>query len=339
MKKLISILLALVLVLGLAACGAANNESSTPSKTDKGETVTKLDVDCNVYGIKGPTGVGMVSLMKKAEDGNANLNYKFNMVGANEEIIAKIANKEADIAAVATNLASTLYAKTNGGISVLAINTLGVLCVVTKGVEINSIADLKGKTVYTTGQGANPEYITKYILEKNGLTVGTDVTLEFKAEPTELVAQVVSNENAIVIAPQPVATSITVKDKNAKIALDMNDEWEKVSNTKLVMGCVIARNDYIKENPEAVKVFLKEYEESITAVNNDVDTAATLCESYGIVSPAAIAKKAIPYCNIVYRDGEDLKTDLSAYLQFLFEKAPASVGGALPKADFYYDAK
>lgn len=324
MKKLLSVLLVLILALGVTACA---------------KVPEKLDTKVNVYGINGPTGIGLVSLMKKADDGNGNLKYNFNLVGDNTEVVAKISNKEADIAAVATNVASTLYKKTDGNIVVLAANTLGVLSVVTKGEEISSIADLKDKTIYSTGQGANPEFIITQVLEKNGLKIGEDVKVEFTAQPQELVAKVAGNEKAIVIAPQPVATMITLKDTAAKIVIDLNDEWEKISDTQLTMGCIIARKDFAEANPDAIKIFLKEYKESVEAVNADIEATAKLCEEYKIVSPAAAAKKAIPYCNIVYQDGEELKTNLSAYLSFLFNKAPATIGGALPQDDFYYNAK
>ena len=326
------------MLFSLAACGTAKTESSAPQDTNNTEAITKLDVNCNVYALKGPTGVGMVSLMNKAKNNEAGLNYNFNLVGDNTEIIAKITSGEANIAAVATNVASTLYNKTNGGISVLAINTLGVLTLVAKGEEITSIADLKGKTVYSTGQGANPEYILNYVLEKNGLKAGEDVTVEFVSQPQELVAKVTTNEKAIAVAPQPVATNITIKDTAAKIVLDMNDEWAKVSDTDLVMGCIIARNDFIEQNPKAVELFLKEYEASIKAVNDDTAAAAQLCQEYEIVTPAPVAQKAIPYCHIVYQDGKELKTNLSAYLKFLFDCNPQSVGGTLPADSFYYGA-
>lgn len=335
MKKIISLLLTLVLVLGLTACGAAKTDSSVPTEP----SVNLKEIACNVFAIKGPTGIGLVNLMKNVDDGKGALDYKINLVGSNEEIVAKFASTEADIAAVATNMAAMLNKTTANGVTVLAVNTLGVLSLVSKGEEITSIADLKGKTIYSTGQGANPEYIANHILEENGLKVGTDVTLEFVTEPTELVAKVVSNEKAIVIAPQPVATAITVKDQNAKIVFDINDEWNKVSDTELVMGCVIVRNEYLSDYPEAVEQFLKDYEASIKEVNSNVDGAAALCESYGIVTPAAVAKKAIPYCNIVFQSGKEMKENLSAYLKFLFDRNPRSVGGVLPEDNFYYEAK
>ncbi len=328
MKKIISILLTLLLLFGLTACADAQNESSTPENT--------APVKCTVYGISGPTGIGLVNLMENSANGETKLDYDIKLAADNQEIIAKVSNKEADIAAVATNVASTLYNKTNGDITVLAVNTEGVLAVVAKGDTIKSLKDLKGKTVYTTGQGANPEYIITHCLKENGLTVGTDVNLQFVAQPQELVAKA-TMENQIVIAPQPVATMITVKDTAAKIVIDMNDEWKKVSDTDLVMGCVIANNDFIKANPEAVKTFLKEYKASIEKVNSDIDNAAALCEKYGIVSPAPAAKKAIPYCHIVFQSGKTLKTNLSAYLEFLFSSNPQSIGGKLPNDAFYYN--
>lgn len=340
MKKVISLLLAAALLFALSACGkeTSKDESSAPAATVS-EEYKKLDIKCNIFGLNGPTGMGLAPLMKKAEEKTGLLDYSISNVGSNDEIVAKLTNGEADIAAVATNLASTLYQKTNGGIKVLAVNTLGVLTLVSKGEEVASVADLKGKTVYSTGKGANPEYIINYILEKNGLKAGEDVTLEFVDQPTELVTKFVTGEKVIAIAPQPVATTITVKDTAAKAVLDLNAEWEKVSDTKLVMGCIVARSEYADKNPDAIKAFMKDYEDSVKAVNSDPDTAAELCANYGIVAAAPIAKKALPYCNIVFESGKEMKTDLSAYLGFLYEKNPASVGGKLPEDAFYYNAK
>ncbi|MBQ3816778.1 MAG: ABC transporter substrate-binding protein [Clostridia bacterium] len=335
MKKIISLVMAIALILSFAGCtGKVEDSSSLNSEVT--EKIEKLDVNCNVYGISGPTGIGLAYLREKAENNEGLLNYTVTNASANDEIVAKLVNGEADIAAVATNLAATLYKKTNGGIKVLAVNTLGVLSIVTKGEEVNSIADLKDKKVYSTGKGANPEYILNYLLAENGLKAGVDVEVEFVAQPEELITKAVSNEKAIIFAPQPVATAITVKDQNAKIALDINDEWDKVSDTKLVMGCIVARKAYIDENPDAVKAFLKDYNESIEFVNKNVDDAAELCAKYGIVAAAPIAKKAIPHCNIVFEDGKELKKDLSAYLEFLYGANPASVGGELPDDGFYY---
>ena len=335
MKKLISILLTLLLVLSFAGCGA-NNTDSTPSTPSSPE---KLDTKVNIYGIAGPTGVGLANLMEKAEKGEGNLKYNIALAANNDEIVAKIKNGEADIAAVATNLASTLYNATNGGVQVLAINTLGVLNVVTKGYEVDSIDDLKGLTIYSTGQGANPEYIINDILKNNNLEVGKDVKVEFVAQPQELVVKMKTNEKAVVVAPQPVATNITNNVEGAKIVIDLNDEWDKYHDEALTMGAIIVRKEFAEKNPDAIKIFLKEYKESIEKTNSDIDGTAALCEKYKIIAPAAVAKKAIPHCNVVYQDSTVMKTNLSAYLNFLFGLNPKSVGGKLPAEDFYFGVK
>lgn len=330
MKKILTLLLTLMLTLGLTACGETDNNSSVASETPE-------LVKANIFVLSGPTGIGAANLKDKADNGKTEGDYNVTVVAQPDEIVAKISNKEADIAAIATNLAAKLYNKTEGNITVLAVNTLGVLNVVTpKGVEITSLNDLKGKKVYTTGQGSNPEYIINYLLEKNGIK--DDVTLEFKAEGTELLSVWATDPNAIIISPQPVATTLTIQNEGAKIAIDLTKEWEKVDNkSALMMGCVVVRNEFLKDNKATVDKFLEEYKASIEAANNDIDTTATLCETYGIIPKAPIAKKAIPNCNLTFVSGSEMKTKLSGYLQVLFDADKTAVGGKLPADGFYYE--
>lgn len=326
MKKIVSLLLALALVFVMAACGE-KEPSETPATT----------VKANVFMISGPTGIGAVNLMSADENGTAQGDYEFTVVTTPTEIVSKISNKEADIAAVATNMAATIYNKTDGGVTVLAVNTLGVLNVLTNGTEVATLADLKGKTVYTTGQGANPEYVIDYLLEKNGLNPETDVDLQFKAEGTELVTVWATDPTAVIIAPQPVASSILAKYEGSKLAIDLTDEWDKVGDdSALMMGCIIVRNEFLEQNKATVDLFLEEYEASINKTTEDVEGTAALCEKYGIVAKAAVAKKAIPDCNICFVTGSEMKTKLSGYLSVLFAAEKTSVGGKLPADDFYY---
>lgn len=332
MKKIFSLILALVLVLSLAACGGnANTESSAPdSSVSYKET--------NVYVLSGPTGIGAANLKELADKEETTGDYNITVVAQPDEVVAKISKGEADIAAIATNLAAKLYNKTNGGISILAVNTLGVLNVVTPdGVEVQSLADLKGKKVYATGQGSNPEYVINYLFEKNNIDKEKDLTLEYKAEGTELLSVWATDPKAVIIAPQPVATTLTVQHQGSKIAIDLTDEWDKVStDSALMMGCIVVRNEFLKDNKATVDKFLEEYKASIEKANNDIDATATLCETYGIVAKAAIAKKAIPNCNLCFIKGEDMKTKLSGYLKVLFDADKTAVGGKLPEDNFYY---
>ncbi|MBE6641503.1 MAG: ABC transporter substrate-binding protein [Ruminococcaceae bacterium] len=339
MKRLLSILLAVVFVFALASCNPAPQTGDTTAPQTE-ETPIPQTGEMDVYVLAGPTGIGAVNLWAKAEAGETQNTYNFNLVAANDEILAAISKGEADIAAVATNLASTLYNKTEGKVTVLAVNTLGVLSILTKDTELNSIADLKGKTLYTPGQGANPEYILRYVLEGNGIDPDKDLTVKFVGDGSELPAIWAKEPDAVIMAPQPVATSILMKYTDAKTAFDMTAEWEKISGAQnLMMGCVIVRNEYLAENSGAVNTFLKEYEESVNAAKADAAATGALCEKYGIIPKAAIATKAIPSCGLSYVDGADMKAGLSAYLDIMFKANPKSVGGALPADDFYYAGK
>lgn len=333
-KSLVSLLLALTLALSLNACGTqANTEPEQPDDTP-------APAEVNLYVLSGPTGIGAMNLWAAADAGETQNTYHITMPGANDEVVAAISNGDADIAAVATNLAATLYNKTSGGVTVLAVNTLGVLSLLGNGQEIASIADLAGKTIYAPGQGANPEYILRYVLTGNGLDPDKDVTIQFVGEGSELLTVWQTDPEAVIMAPQPVATSILMQNENAVTLFNMTDEWDKVSggDSTLMMGCVIVRNEFLQENPGAVALFLQEYAASIEKAQSDVEGTAALCEQYGLIPKAALAKAAIPSCGLTFVTGAEMKSALSGYLQVMFDADPKSVGGAMPGDDFYYGA-
>lgn len=333
-RSLVSLLLALTLVLSLTACGTqANTEPEQPDDTP-------APAEVNLYVLSGPTGIGAMNLWAAADAGETQNTYHITMPGANDEVVAAISNGDADIAAVATNLAATLYNKTNGGVTVLAVNTLGVLSLLGSGQEIASIADLAGKTIYAPGQGANPEYILRYVLTGNGLDPDKDVTIRFVGEGSELLTVWQTDPEAVIMAPQPVVTSILMQNENARTLFNMTDEWDKVSggDSTLMMGCVIVRNAFLQENPGAVELFLQEYAASIEKAQSDVEGTAALCEQYGLIPKAVLAQKAIPSCGLTFVTGAEMKSALSGYLQVMFDADPKSVGGAMPGDDFYYGA-
>ncbi len=327
MKKLIALILSLAFVFCLAACESQNPVPQTPD--------TSLEaVETRILALKGPTGIGMAKLMESADT----YNYTFTVASKPDEAVAAISGGKADIAAIPTNLAATLYTKTEKGIKMIAINTLGSLYILEQGNTINSIADLRGKTLYATGQGANPEYVLNYLLAKNGLTVGTDVIIEYKSEHSELAALMASGECVLGMLPEPNVSSALSQNSELRIALNLNEEWNKVADegSRLTMGCVIVRNEFMEQNPEAVSEFLTRLESSILFANENPVDAGTLCEKHGIVPKAALATKAIPNCNLILTKGADMKPAIEGYFNVLFSANPQSVGGAVPDDGFYY---
>lgn len=344
MKKILSILLAAVMVFSLSACAGGNGTSSASSSEPESSSAVSSEEpessqapmeDVSVYTLQGPTGMGMVQLMENAADGTAQNNYTFTLCGAPTDIVAAIANGDADIAAAPVNVASTLYNKTSGNVQVLGVNTLGVLYILSKE-KLNSLEDLKGKTIYSAGQGATPEYILNKVLSENGIDPDSDVDIQYLSEHSEVVAQAAAGKADIVVLPEPNVTALLSKDLGFSIAFDMTEEWGKVCDADLAMGCVIARKDFVEEHPEAVAAFMQEYAQSVDFVNEDEAAPEAIAEQ-GIVPSAEIAKAAIPNCNIVLITGDEMKAIMQENLQVLFDANPASVGGALPSEDFYYE--
>lgn len=342
MKKLCSWLLVMVLfAAALTGCGAqSSNDSSKKEDATKQEETAK-PVDVNIAALKGPTAMGMVKFMDDADNGKLDdENYKFQIAASADEVTPKLVQGDIDIAAVPANLASVLYNNTKGKVQVLAINTLGVLYIVENGDTIQSAADLKGKTIYASGKGSTPEYALNYILKENGIDPASDVTIEWKSEHSECVAALASDPSGIAMLPQPFVTTAQTKNPNIRVALDLTEEWDKIQENQeeksaLLTGVVVARSEFVKENPEAVRNFLDHYKESVDYVNDNTDDAAKLVGKYEIVTEE-VAKKALPECNIVCITGDEMKEQLSGYLKVLLDANAESIGGALPEDDFYY---
>ena len=336
MKKLLAILLTLTLIFALAGCGGNDTTSSAP---DTQSEPTYTAVDMSVAYMTGPTGIGMAKLNADSDAKLTANNYTFTVASAATDIVPKFIKGEINIASVPTNVAATLYnnEKISGKVRMLAVNTNGVLSILEKGDTIKNVADLKGKTIYSTGKGQNPEYILNYILTENGIDPANDVTINFVSSE-DLVAKLISGEAEVAMAPEPAATTVMVKNTELRRALSINDEWSKVSDTELMMGCVIALDSYVEANPKAVEKFLSEYEASIKFATENIDQTAAFCETYKITASAAIAKKAIPTCNLCYVTGNDMKNNVNGYYNVLFNADPTSIGGKLPADDLYYNA-
>lgn len=322
------LILGIVLVLlcaNLCGCGASKEAP---------ETATTV----RVGSMKGPTSMGLLFLMEKASQGECENNYEFQMATAADELLPLMVKGELDIALVPANVASILYQKTEGGVSVINVNTLGVLYMVSGDTAVASMEDLKGRTVYLTGKGTTPDYVLRYLLAQNGLAE-EDCVLEYKSEATEVAALLAEDPTAIGLLPQPFVTAACAQNEALDVVLDMNAEWNRVQTEdgcSMVTGVTVVRNEFLKENPEAVTQFVADHKQSAADINGDAETGAVYAVEKGIIAKEPIAQKAIPKCNIICIVGEDMKKALEGYLAVLYEQSPEAVGGALPAEEFYY---
>lgn len=341
MKKIIALTLALVLALSLAACGQQGETAETTAPvvetTAVPETVPATEgtpaAPVNIMVLNGTTGFGMANLMDAAANGEASQDYTFTVETDASNVVAGLVNGSVDIAALPTNAAATVYNKTQGGVQILALNTRGVLYLLTDGsVTVESMADLEGQTVYAPAQ--NPSFIFQHLVQANGLE---NVTIDNTyAQPADLNSAVAAGEVSLAVLPEPMVTVARSKNPELVVALDLTDEWDKVSPAgSLVQGCVVVRKEFVEENPGVVAKFLEEYGASIEALTADVEGTAAKIEANGIFTKAAVAAKAIPNCNVCFITGTEMQEAMASFLEIMFEVAPASIGGSIPGEDFY----
>lgn len=332
--KQFAIISVIMLLCGIfAGCGSQKDAGEAQQMEETGQGSETI----RVGSLKGPTSMGLLSLMKKAKEGGTENSYEFHMAAGADELLPLMVKGELDIALIPANAAAILYEKTEGQIAVLDINTLGVLYMVTGDTSIRDISDLKGKTVYLTGKGTTPDYVLHYILAGNGMEEA-EYTLEYKSEATEVAALLAKDPAAVGLLPQPFATAACAQNEKLKTVLDLNEEWKRLQGeggSRLVTGVTVVRKQFLEKQEEAVKNFLKEHEESTKAINDEPEEGARLAVEAGIVAKEEIAVKAIPACNITCISGEEMKEALSGYLKVLYEASPDSVGGTLPEDDFY----
>lgn len=362
-KTLVLALTLGLLCSGLAGCGQARNsgsaaESLVTESTQTESTVADVTAESTVASaeetsqntdgtvvrvasLKGPTSLGLLFLMDKAEKGETSNAYEFQMATGADEILPLMVKGDLDIALIPANVASILYHKTQGGVEVIDINTLGVLYMVSGEDGLTDFTDLKGKTIYLTGKGTTPDYVLQYLLTANGMSVD-DVTLEYKSEATEVAAVLAEDPTAIGLLPQPFVTAACMQNDALKVIFDLNEEWNKVqgaSGSSMVTGVTVVRKEFLAEHEDAVKSFMEEHKASAEAINADPATGAALAVEAQIVAKEPIAQQAIPGCNITYMDKADMKQALSGYLDVLFHQDSLAIGGGLPESDFYYDAE
>ena len=348
-KSIPALLLLLALLAGLlAGCTQQAAQSSqaqpvvtgspapapSPSPAPDGGAAERPQVRMAM--LSGPTGMGAAKLMADNDAGTALNDYTVELAAQPTEIQSKLVNGDLDIAALPTNVAAALYNKTQGGVQLLALNTLGVLYILENGDTVQGLADLRGRTIYATGQGANPEYVLNYLLEKNGLDPASDVTIEWRSTGDEVSALMASGEAELAMLPVPAATAVLKQNSQVRAAIDLNDAWEAAGAAgTFTMGCVVVRTEFAQENPQAVENFLTEYAASIDYVLNNQEEAAALIAQYGITPSQPIALAAIPQANLVCVTGLDM-LDIQSYYEVLFQADPKSIGGSIPDSAFYY---
>ena len=348
--------LVLLLALALVGCGnqsQTNNENTeieqkedTSSKSEDSNEVKEEKVeddnqedakhyDVNLSMLAGPTSVGAINMVEESKNGESNFTINESVDGAPDALVPKLVSGEADLAIIPANLAATLYNKTEGKVKVLATNSLGVLYVVTKGdVEINSIEDLAnyGEEILASGKGATPEIAINKILEANGYS-SDNLNINYLAQANEAAQKLIAGEAKVAILPEPMVSSVLIKAEDAKVAIDLNELYEKAAGYPLISSVLVGRSEYL--DTIDVEKLLETFKDSIEKAKANPEETAALLEKYDIM-PAPVAKKAIPNLALEYINGDRLKEMMAKHLEDLNNTNPQLIGGSIPEDDFYF---
>jgi len=324
-------LLKKTMILGLIFALTFTMFTGCSKEEDVPDSVTEV---INIAALNGPTGMATAQLTDM-EDKYAITTYQ-----APTDITAKVVSGEVDVAAVPSNLAAVLYNKTEGEIVAVSPIVLGMLHILGNNTDIESVENLKGKTIVASGQGGTPEYVLQKILEDNGLKIYEDVNVQWLANHSEVNTKLLSEEGTIAMVPEPfVSTALSAGKDSVKDLFDLNELWEDATGEELPMGVLIARKSFVEERGDDLKVLLSDLEKSVDYINEASDEAVALIVEKGFIGKAEIAKKAIPNCHIVLYAGDDAEKGASMLKTFnetLFEMNPASIGGKLPDEELYY---
>jgi NitT/TauT family transport system substrate-binding protein len=335
MKKLLALLLVIALAIPFAACSSASDgATATTSKENESAPTQNTSTPIRIAVLNGTTGFGIAPLVSDLKNNKCDFKANVDFYADATLVAPLLINGSVDIAAVPTNLAATVYNKTQGKIEVLAVNTLGVLYLLENGETVNSLADLEGKTVYVPGQGTNPEYVLRALLKYAGLT--DKVTIDYTYQnPDALTAAMATGKAAIGLLPEPKVTAAKLQNSSLRVAVDFSAEWKRLTGCELVQGCLVARKEFVDANKELVNKFLAAYEASVNTVVTDADTAAKLIVEAGIAPKEALVKNALPRCNITYLTGDGMKNALNEFWSALYGIVPTSIGGKIPDSGIF----
>ena len=264
---------------------------------------------------------------------------EYEMFATPQELLPKMIKKEIDIGFMPVNVAAKVYDSTNHKIICCGITGEGNLALITKNKNIKSLKDLKGKTVFVAGLGATPEYITKYILEKEGIVLNDEkgIFLDFSLPTNQIVPELLAGKIDYAIVPEPFITIASEKSKNKINIIDLQkDYFLKYFQQNYPLTVMVVRSDFAEENPDLLKIFLEQYKSALSWTLDNPSDAGQLCEKYNFGLKKNVVEKSIPKSNYVFIPAVKGKLIIESLLQLFIEEDNSFLNGKLPEDDFYY---
>ena len=296
---------ALALVMAVPSpvlAGEPSDDISYMGSTDATEV--------NVGMIMGPPSMGMGWMIHENEEGNTYNDYNFEVGGVDYTALAsKLNTGDYDIIHCPSNVGAILYNNKDlkEEVEVIDISNLGLLYILTTDDSIKSMDDLKGRTVYSIGEGGPPEYTFGYLLDQEGLS--DDVNFSFRSTPFEVLNLLQDEEHSIALLPQPFVEVAKLLVPDLKVPIDITEEWDNLkleSGAESVTTITIVRKKFLEEHEQAVVEYLNLLKKSVAYSLSHVDEAAEWTDTYETFLNPEVAADAIPYVNMCAITGQEM---------------------------------
>ena len=277
-----------------------------------------------MYLLNGPTGIGGLKMMKdyKAID--------IKMVNAPNNMLSMIIKGEADIAAIPANMAAIIFNRQLQYKAVAVISETKFF-IVSANKNIQTINDLRNKTIYCGTKLAAPDLMLQYLISKEKIE---KANINYSFSNPDL-AKMIASENAdAAILPEPFVSSAMLENKNVHIVVEISKYVENYP-----VAILIAKDTFINHNKALLNEVLDEYKKSTDYILNNKNEIENLIKN----SPMIINPKAAVYglnrMGLTFYDGAKMKFALNSYYNFLYNFDKQLIVNKIPSDNFYYIEK
>lgn len=298
MKKLVLLLFTTLIVLMCVLCGCTHGKE------------LKLYV---------PDGAPALAVANIIANGSVGGNVVQSVVTTGEDVVAKCASGEADMAVLPTNAAVKICSDRDDYL-LFTVNVYGLLYVL--GTEnISSIADLQGETLYSIGLGNTPEYVFKTICDVYNVSydANSGIDIKYEADGSTIIPQVLQGKAKFALLGEPAATNLVNKaasqGKTVYRLFDLQQLWQQAVQSDSVgypQASMIVKKDLLTSK-FANELYQALIDNSAFLTENCA-TLNELMKQAGSLLDVNYTVEILERCNLTVVRANDAKTDIASYL-------------------------
>jgi len=264
------------LTLGAGLIAGGNDNSATNTQAN-GQKTLRIGYFPNINHAQAVIGLGRGDFQKALGD---NVEVTTQIFSAGPSAIEALFANQIDVAYIGPNPAINGYVQSNGQALRIISGAAsgGAVFVVRNDSGINSAQDLANKKFASPQLGNTQDVaLRKYLLDNGYKTEENGGNVEvIPAKNADIVSLMIKKEIDGAWVPEPWGAKL-VKEANAKVLVDERDLWPPEG--KFVTAHIIARTDYLENNPDIVKKLLEAHINETNWINDNPEEALQIFNS------------------------------------------------------------